>query len=69
MPPDAHETDVVLDTDQPGFALTGLRVASVIRLHRLTTITVSLIRRELGTLTPPLQTEVAAKLRSLFGLR
>jgi len=31
------------------------------------TVTTSLIRRELGTLSPPLQAKVANKLRKLFG--
>jgi len=67
-PTDPAETDVLLHSDQPGFATTGLRAPSTLRLHRLMTLSTSLIRRELGELTPALHAEVASKLRKLFGL-
>src|SRR5687768_8103741 len=51
-PADAVVTDVILDPADPGFAATGLRVRSVLRLHRLVTVTAALIRRELGELPP-----------------
>ena len=63
---DLLDTDWVLDTSQADFASTGLRVSSTLRLHRLMTVTTSLIQRELGELTPGMQTEVANKLRTLF---
>lgn len=63
------ETDMVLDAGDAHFALTGLRVASTVQLHRLMTATTSLIRRELGELSPGLQTEVSHRLRKLFGLQ
>jgi mRNA interferase MazF len=53
---------------KPGFSATGLRVSSTLRVHRLMTITTSVIRRELGELSPRLQAEVNAKLRDLFEL-
>jgi len=59
-------TDLVLDSRDPGFAATGLRVSSTLQLHRLMTASTDLIRRQLGHLT--LQTRVAEGLRSLFGL-
>ncbi|MBC8235187.1 type II toxin-antitoxin system PemK/MazF family toxin [bacterium] len=68
IPPDLLETDLVLDSSQPDFATTGLRVFSTLRLHRLMTVTTALIRRELGELSPRWQAEVANKLRKLFGL-
>lgn len=61
-------TDIVLDPSQPAFADLGLKVASTLRLHRITTITATLIRRELGVLSPALQVEVGNRLRLLFGL-
>lgn len=61
-------TDLVLDTREPGFAETGLRVSSTLQLHRLMTISTALIRRQLGHLSPPLQARIAEGLRSLFGL-
>lgn len=69
IPADLLETDVVLDSSQPDFADTGLHASSTLRLHRLMTAATSLIRRELGTLPPRIQSEVAGKLRSLFALQ
>lgn len=66
---DLAATDIVLDPRRQDFRATGLRVASVLRLHRLVTLTTSLIRRELGHLSPAWQDEVAQKLAVLFGLR
>jgi len=68
IPADLVETDIVLDTSQPDFATTGLRVSSTLRLHRLMTVSTSLILRELGELSPGIQAQVADKLRKLFGL-
>ncbi len=62
------DTDFVLDSTHPDFAATGLRVSSTLRLHRLMTATTLLIQRELGELSPAMQTEVANRLRQLFGL-
>lgn len=45
------ETDVMLDSNDKNFNVTGLRVSSALRLHRLMTVTTSLIRRELGELS------------------
>jgi mRNA interferase MazF len=61
-------TDLVLESDDPDFASTGLRVSSTLRLHRLMTATTTLIRRELGQLSPHLQAQVDSRLRKLFGL-
>lgn len=65
-PTDILESDVVLDSSQGEFSKTGLRVSSTLRLHRMMTVTTTLIRRELGELSPRLQGEVANKLRKLF---
>lgn len=67
-PIDLLETDMVLDKKQADFATTGLRVSSTLRLHRMITITTSLIRRELGKLSPRMHGEMMSKLRKLFGL-
>ena len=66
--PDLLETDVVLDSGEPDFAATGLRVSSTLRLHRLMTVSASLIQRELGTLPPRKGAAVASGLRRLFAL-
>ncbi|HEU5011682.1 MAG TPA: type II toxin-antitoxin system PemK/MazF family toxin [Roseiflexaceae bacterium] len=61
-------TDVAIDAAATDFATTGLRVSSTLQLHRLMTITTTLIRRTLGTLPPQLQKEVEDRLRRLFEL-
>jgi mRNA interferase MazF len=62
------ETDIVIDTNHPHFARTGLRVSSVLRLHRLMTVSTSIIQREIGDLSPPLRAKVTERLRYLFDL-
>lgn len=61
-------TDLVLDASHEDFASTGLRVSSAPQLHHLITATTSLIRREMGELSPGMQTKAAHRLRQLFGL-
>lgn len=67
-PKDIFEADLVFKTNDPDFAATGLRVASVLRLHRLTTLPANLIQRELGDLSTSKQKQVAEKLSQLFEL-
>ena len=69
VPPTVIATDIVLDLRGKDFAATGLRVPSVLRLHRVVTLTSALIRRELGQLSPDLQRNVDQKLATLFGLK
>ncbi len=66
---DLLPTDIALPSDHPGFPATGLRVNSVLRLHRLMTLSTKIIQRELGRLSPALEQEVADKLGILFGLQ
>lgn len=61
-------TDIVIDSHDSDFALTGLRVSSTLQLHRLMTATTTLIRRELGQLPPKIQTHVKQRLHKLFDL-
>jgi len=69
IPPDLLKTDLLIDAVDPDFALTGLRVSSTIRMHRLMTATTDLILRELGRLSPKMQSQVKTRLRKLFGLK
>jgi mRNA interferase MazF len=64
----ASATDFVIDKSDADFASTGLKVSSTIRLHRLMTVTKSIILRELGELTSTQQTEIDNRLRKLFNL-
>jgi mRNA interferase MazF len=68
IPTDLLDSDLALPDTHPDFALTGLRVASTLRLHRMMTASTALIRRTLGELSPALQIEVEDKLRLLFRL-
>lgn len=68
IPDDVLETDIVLKSDRKNFSKTGLHVSSTIRLHRLMTVTTSIIQRELGRLSPEMEAEVNQKLRELFNL-
>ena len=67
-PNEPLKSDVMLISGQPGYGQAGLRVSSVLRLHRLMTVSTALVRRELGNLSVGKQTEVEAKLRKLFDL-
>ena len=69
LPIDRLETDVLLDSTRADFSSTGLRVSSVLRLHRLITVTTSLLQRELGELSPLMRKEVDKRLKKLFGLK
>jgi mRNA interferase MazF len=68
-PADMAPTDVVLDPQRKDFGVTGLRVESVLRLHRLVTLTTALIRRDMGKLSQAWRDEVDQKLSVLFGLK
>jgi mRNA interferase MazF len=61
-------SDLPLDPADAEFAATGLRVPSVLRLHRLMTVSTSLIRRALGHLSPAMQAAANERLRALFQL-
>ncbi len=65
---DPVETDLVLDAESPEFKTTGLHVTSTLRLHRLMTVTTSLVQRELGELPSSLQVVLGRKLQRLFEL-
>lgn len=63
-----HPTDLILEPTDADFRATGLRVRSVIRVHRMMTATTQIIVRQLGQLSPGQQGQLAEKLRVLFGL-
>ena len=68
IPEDQLDSDIILKSSDQDFNTIGLRISSTIRLHRLMTISTSLIKRELGRLSIKLQSEVDKKLRNLFEL-
>lgn len=61
-------TDCTVDVSHPEFNLTGLRVASVIRAHKLAVVERQVIVRRLGKIGPQLLTEVDNLLRKVLSL-
>lgn len=68
VPPQLEPTDLLLDPGSADFASTGLRVRSALRLHRMVTVSATIIQRQLGVLNPNLQVQVQRRLRTLFAL-
>ncbi len=56
------------DLELPASSISGLRFDSTLRLHRLMTVSTSLISRELGQLSSEDMKLVDGKLRNLFEL-
>lgn len=65
---DLAPTDCLVETTNPEFASTGLRVTSVLRLHKLATVEQRVIVRRLGRVGPQLSAEVDKLLRVALGL-
>src|SRR5258708_7615748 len=65
---DRLETDILLDPKEIDFHLTGLNSASLIKLHRLITVTSSKLGI-VGTLPNPRIPEVKEKLMKVFQLK
>src|SRR5262245_7250142 len=61
-------TDLAVDTSHTESAASGLKVASVFRLHKLAAVESSVLIRRLGQIGPQLQTEVDRRLRLVLGL-
>lgn len=60
--------DISFDFRQAPWQVTGLRVESTLRLHRLTTFDASIARRSLGEWSLEKRIAVESRLRELFGL-
>lgn len=63
-----EETDLLIDKNHPDFKKTGLKAASIFRLHRVMTVSLSFIKRELGEITGEIKKEINSRLRKLFEL-
>lgn len=61
-------TDYTVDTSHPEFPLTGLRVTSVLRLHKLAAVEQAVVVRRLGRIGSQLQGEVDRLLHVVLGL-
>jgi mRNA interferase MazF len=64
----ASSTDYRVGVTHPEFALTGLRVESVMRMYKLACVEQSVIIRRLGHLGPRLQAEADQLLRQVLGI-
>jgi mRNA-degrading endonuclease toxin of MazEF toxin-antitoxin module len=58
---------IVIDTESPHFAATGLRLPSTIRWAKPFTMSRRVISRRLGTLAPVALNGVLTRLRTMFG--
>lgn len=66
IPTNLFETDILLDANHPDFAGTGLKQASIVRLHQLVTISTVVVLRQLGELSSDTQADIANKLQYLL---
>ena len=67
-PENPNDSDFIIDSLDPDFAQTGLKVSSTILLHRVMTVSKSLVRRKLGELSEQQRVLVREKLRKLFSI-
>ena len=61
-------TDILISANEADFRNTGLHVSSVLRLHRMMTVTTNIIQRKLGQLSKPKQEAIQKQLKILFDL-
>jgi mRNA interferase MazF len=59
-------SDIIVNEKEPDFSETGLKLTSLIRLHRVATLPTELIRRNLGNLPERLHYPVYDRLMGLF---
>ena len=64
-PAGGDELDI--PADHPDFAATGLKVSSRLRLSRMTTLAMPLVKRRIGVLPPALQLECQQVLERVIG--
>jgi len=69
IPNDLLDTDLVLDSNKNEFISTSLHVSSVLRLHRIMTLSSDMIQRELGEVSPSIQNEITKRLKILFKIQ
>ena len=66
MPEDPNESDLILFKHSENSIGTGLTVDSVVRLHKMVTISKSLIKRKLVTINSALEPIIKEKIFRLF---
>lgn len=60
------ELDLILDTNHPAFAASGLKVASVFRIGKVAALSESLLVGTLGQLDPSVFHEIVGRLTNLL---
>ena len=65
---DMLQSDIYLKDDFPGYSESGLKLSSVIKLHRIVTIPENIISKRLGKLPLGFHSVVNEKLKTLFEL-
>lgn len=60
------ETDIVLDANERYFSNTGLLHTSVIRLHKLTSLSLDSVGKELGEVPATVQKKIQSSLKTMF---
>jgi mRNA interferase MazF len=60
--------ELLIPLSHPRFAVTGLRVLSVIKIGKIVTIDQSLVYHKLGSLPPDLMTQLEQRLRNVLDL-
>lgn len=65
---DILDSDILVMKNSSKWNDTGLKVNSLIRLHKLTTVSEKLIKRKLGEINTELKMEVKNKLINIFEL-
>ncbi|MGB9722236.1 MAG: type II toxin-antitoxin system PemK/MazF family toxin [bacterium] len=66
IPDRPSETDVIITSKNAGFKKTGLKVDSVIRLDKITTVLKELVLGEIGEIDAQLKKEVKEKMQKMF---
>lgn len=62
-------TDITIDETHPEFKQTGLKLASVIKLDKVATISKDLILGEIGEISVKLKAEINRKIAEVYGFQ
>jgi mRNA interferase MazF len=68
VPEDLQDSWIMIDEGHPGFKQTGLKKPSVIKTEKIAVVHQSLIRKELGRLSPELMQKVKQILGRTLGI-
>jgi mRNA interferase MazF len=63
-----ESSDIIIANTDFDFPLTGLKISSAIRLHRLVTVDIAIITRRLGQLPSSFEIQLKQKITHLFDL-